>query len=89
MTQRKSFEKLDEWLKSFTDARGQQELLLVGNKMDLKGNIKIKENEVKAYANSNNMKFILTSAKTGDNVENAFLELIKSILKALSVENNN
>jgi len=89
MSQRKSFEKLDEWLKSFTDARGQQELLLVGNKTDLKGNIKIKENEVKAYANSNNMKFILTSAKTGDNVENAFLELIKSILKALSVENNN
>lgn len=86
MTQRKSYEKLEEWVSSFSEARGDQKLLLVGNKMDLSGNIKVKENEVVDFAKKNNMKFILTSAKTGENVENAFLELIKSVLEALSVE---
>ncbi|MFX1274324.1 MAG: Rab family GTPase [Promethearchaeota archaeon] len=86
MTQRNSFEKLDEWVKSFSEARGQQQLLLVGNKTDLSSNIKIKNSEVKDFANKNKMQYILTSAKTGENVENAFLELIKSILKALAVE---
>ncbi len=86
MSQRKTYEKLDEWVNSFIEARGQQQLLLVGNKMDLTGNIKVKEEEVKGYAKKNNMKFILTSAKTGENVEKAFLELIKNILKYLSIE---
>ena len=80
MTERKSFDKLDEWLQSFKDSRGDQPVLLIGNKMDLTSNLKVTEEEVKEFAVKNDINYILTSAKTGDNVEKAFIDLIVRIL---------
>ncbi|TFG22502.1 MAG: GTP-binding protein [Promethearchaeota archaeon] len=81
MTVKKTFEKLNEWVQSFQEIRGKQPLLLIGNKIDLESKIKIKENEAKKFAQKNKMAFLLTSAKTGDNVETAFKNLIKTILE--------
>ena len=47
----------------------------------MKDKIKVKEDEGKNFAKKYNMEFLLTSAKTGNNVENAFKELIKKILE--------
>ncbi|MFW9898505.1 MAG: Rab family GTPase [Candidatus Thorarchaeota archaeon] len=80
MTKRKTFDSLDEWVQSFRESRGDQPLLLIGNKIDLKNKIKIDEQEAKKYAEKNQMAFLLTSAKTGSNVETAFKELIKTII---------
>ena len=77
MTKIKTFEKLSDWVGDFIEARGNQPLLLVGNKTDLKDNIKVSENEANDFASKNGMDFIMTSAKTGENVEVAFLNLIK------------
>ena len=79
-TNRRSFERLDEWVRDFREARGQAPILLIGNKIDLKDKVKVEEDEGKAFANKNKMEFLSTSAKTGNNVEKAFLELIKGIL---------
>ncbi|TFG03082.1 MAG: GTP-binding protein [Promethearchaeota archaeon] len=81
MTVKKTFDKLNEWIQSFRETRGKQPLLLIGNKIDLKDKIKIKENEAKKFAQKNKMAFLLTSAKNGDNVERAFKDLIKTILE--------
>lgn len=87
MTKRKTFDKLNEWVQSFREARGEQPLLLIGNKIDLKDKIKITENEAREFAENNKMAFLLTSAKTGNNVEKAFRDLMKSILEeAISKE---
>ena len=79
-TKRSSFEKLYDWVQAFKDARGDEPLLLIGNKVDLTDNIKIKESEALELAKNFNMEFISTSAKTGANVEEAFLRVIKTIL---------
>ena len=79
-TKRSSFEKLDEWIQDFKDARGDEPLLLIGNKNDLTDTIKIEDSEALVLAKSFNMEFISTSAKTGDNVEEAFLKVLKTIL---------
>ena len=79
-TKRSSFEKLDEWIQDFKDARGDEPLLLIGNKKDLTDTIKIEDSEALVLAKSFNMEFISTSAKTGDNVEEAFLKVLKTIL---------
>ena len=81
VTVRKTFEKLNEWVQNFREIRGKQPLLLIGNKIDLEGKIKIKENEARKFAEKNKMAFLLTSAKTGNNVEKAFKDLMKSILE--------
>ena len=80
LTDRNSFDKLNEWIDSFKSARGEQPLLLIGNKSDLENQIKITDKEASQYAKNNNMDIILTSAKTGKNVEEAFIKLTKRIL---------
>ena len=84
MTSKKSFEKLDEWVQSFREARDDAPIILIGNKSDLKKQIKITESESGKYADDNNMILIITSAKTGENVEQAFLNLTKRILNYMS-----
>ena len=84
MTNQKSFEKLNEWVQSFREARDDAPVILIGNKSDLIKQIKINESESTDYANINNMGMIITSAKTGQNVEQAFIKLTKIILDHIS-----
>ena len=85
-TKRRTFDKLDEWIQSFKESRGNRPLLLIGNKIDLSDKQKVEESEVKEYAEKNSTEFILTSAKTGENVEKAFKGLVKKILDEVSKE---
>ncbi len=80
-TKRSSFEKLEDWILDFKDARGDEPLILIGNKTDLTDAIKVQESEGLELAKRHNMEFIPTSAKTGSNVESAFKEIIKIILE--------
>jgi len=72
LTDRKTFDKLNEWIESFKEARGEQPMVLIGNKSDLENQRKITDMEASNYAKDNNMELILTSAKTGQNVEKSF-----------------
>ncbi len=84
MTDTNSFERLDEWIQDFRSARGDAPIILIGNKSDLKNQIKITEKEASEFTKTNTMELIITSAKTGENVENAFIQLTKTILDKIS-----
>lgn len=84
MTSKESYEKLDEWIKSFKEDRENEPIILIGNKSDLKDKIKIKDKDANEFARKNKMDIIITSAKTGENVEKAFIELTTKILKNIS-----
>ena len=83
VTKRESFEKLDGWIQSFKEIRGDAPIFLIGNKIDLKDEIKVEEKEAQDFAKGE-MDLILTSAKTGENVDKAFHELSKKFLKTSS-----
>lgn len=80
-TSRDSFNALTNWL---NDARNLASpnivILLVGNKKDLEEAREITMLEASNFAQENELIFLETSAKTGDNVEEAFLKCSKSIL---------
>lgn len=84
MTNKKTFEKLDEWVQSFRDARDDAPIILIGNKSDLENQITVNKSEATEYANTNTLGLIITSAKTGQNVEEAFIELTTKIIDKIS-----
>lgn len=81
VTSRESFNALSNWL---NDARTLASpnicILLVGNKRDLEEARQVTMLEASNFAQENELIFLETSAKTGDNVEEAFLKCSKSIL---------
>ncbi|KAK4003192.1 hypothetical protein OUZ56_004973 [Daphnia magna] len=71
---RKSFENVPVWM---NEAKSHIEphravFILVGCKLDLKDQREVSSEEAARFANFNEMPFVETSAKTGENVEEAF-----------------
>lgn len=73
----------DKWLKDFTSyAKKNSAFILIGNKSDLEDMRKVESSEGKKLADEiQAVSFIETSAKTGNNVNESFLFLVKHILR--------
>ncbi len=80
-TNKSSFDNLDKWVKSFREIRGGKPMMLIGNKLDLKEFITVDDQTAKAYADSHQVSYLSTSAKTGEKVESAFTTLIANVIK--------
>jgi small GTP-binding protein len=79
VNEKKSFDNLQKWVETIQiNADNDCEVLLVGNKIDLDRNVSTEEGE-KVSADYKT-QFIETSAKTGENIDNAFNILLKSIM---------
>lgn len=81
ITNRDSFNALEAWL---SDARTLASpniiILLVGNKRDMEDEREVTFIEASNFAQENELVFLETSAKSGENVEEAFLKCSKTIL---------
>ena len=74
-----SFKHLDTWINEIkTNGNPDINIFVIGNKVDLDDKRQIEKEEAKDFVKRNNVKlFLETSAKTGFNAQNVFIEAAK------------
>ena len=81
VTRKSTLDNMEKWLNSFFSVTGTVPVVFIVNKMDLKNDGEFGEAEMAALAQKYQSPYILTSAKTGENVEEAFRELGRRIIQ--------
>lgn len=85
VTNRATFEVVSEWVRIYRDYTGAQteadNIVLAGNKTDLQANRQVAREEAEEKARELGAVYFETSAKTGEEVDAAFLALAKEMLK--------
>uniref|UniRef100_A0A7S1VU41 Ras-related protein Rab-18 n=1 Tax=Grammatophora oceanica TaxID=210454 RepID=A0A7S1VU41_9STRA len=82
ITNMKSFESLSErWMAQLNDHANSEELakLLVGNKSDLEANREVTKDVAMKFCEEHGMELLETSAKSGENVLQAFEKLVSIV----------
>lgn len=80
LTRKETLERLDNWMDLMFVEWGEIPLVFIGNKNDLKDRHEFGAGELKDMAKDFGCGHFLTSAKTGENVEDAFQALGRTII---------
>jgi len=84
-TKQDSLESIQKWYNEISRFIGKKiNIIIIGNKSDLDDKIVISEEDIKKIANQNNFHYILTSAKTGENVNDSFLYIAYRFLGSIT-----
>jgi len=81
ITSKESLNELRYWVKAMTSTTGEVPVVFLGNKCDLKDDMRVSVGEIEACAKKHGTQAFLSSAKTGYNVERSFVTLVEMILK--------
>ena len=90
MDKRKSFELINEWLKTISSSCdiNRKVVFLVGNKIDIKER-EVSNEEAVTYAKTKNILYYETSAKTGFGVKDTFQKLFYTLYqKCKNIDND-
>ncbi|NVM54167.1 MAG: GTP-binding protein [Candidatus Helarchaeota archaeon] len=84
LTRKETYDHVKDWLKELTTFAGKVPFAIIGNKSDLSDQRVISEEDGnKITEELEGLEYIETSAKTGEQVEQAFENIIKEILGTL------
>src|SRR5437867_3791213 len=81
-TRRRTLDDLDDWIDGVEPLIGKVPVLIVVNKADLTSSAQFVERDVAQFAKAYDSDFLLTSAKTGGQVESAFARLASLVVEA-------
>lgn len=86
LTRIETLNELKGWVESMHRVAGDVPLIIIANKKDLKEKIQMDENTIRNFADRYGSTFFFTSAKAGDNVEEAFYILGKMLTSDINYE---
>ncbi len=81
VTRPETLEALDGWLKGVHSAAGDVNAAILVNKFDLENEVRVKKKDIVNLSKAHEAPWQMTSAKTGENVAEAFEALIRSIVQ--------
>lgn len=81
VTNRVSFDNIENWHKEILTASPNISLIMVGNKIDLENQRVVSSEDAEKVAKKLGLTYIETSAKTGENINDAFKMLALQIVK--------
>lgn len=82
ITLEESFNGAKKWISELQQYRNDDIVIAIaGNKLDLEDEREVPKEEAKQFADENGYIFYETSAKTGENVNNVFVEIAKKLPK--------
>jgi len=80
VTSKESLGELRYWIKAMTSTTGKVPIVFLGNKCDLREETRVPFQDLEVFAKKHDCPAMLTSAKTGYNVEQAFSTLVEMML---------
>ncbi|RCH84670.1 Ras- protein Rab-2A [Rhizopus azygosporus] len=84
ITRRETFEHLSVWLEDVRQhANPNTVIMLIGNKSDLESKRQVPREEAERFAQENGLFFLETSAKTANNIEEAFVKTAEEIQRKI------
>ncbi|XP_043275280.1 ras-related protein Rab-14 [Venturia canescens] len=84
ITRRSTYNHLSSWLADTRNLTNPSTVIfMIGNKSDLEDQRDVTYEEAKKFADENGLMFVEASAKTGHNVEEAFLDTAKKIFQSV------
>ncbi|UCE36553.1 MAG: GTP-binding protein [Thermoplasmata archaeon] len=87
LTRKETLQHFNEWIESLRMGGQQIPSVFVANKCDLKDQHTFGAAELESVASTNDSPFLITSAKTGENVERAFQILAEMLVNQMIVKN--
>jgi small GTP-binding protein len=81
LTRRNTLEDLDDWIDHVIRVVGEVPVYVAVNKADIADQATYGEDEVRAFLKAYNAPYTMTSAKTGENVEQAFESIARAMVK--------
>lgn len=82
VTSKESLGELRYWVKAMSATTGKIPIVFLGNKCDLRDETRVPYQDLDVFAKKHDSPALLTSAKTGYNVEQAFITLVDKLLQS-------
>lgn len=86
MTRKETFDNMGYWIDALTNISGKIPLIILANKSDLADGLQVTRAMLDEFSARTGIPYFITSAKTGENVEAAFLKLAESCLEGAANE---
>lgn len=80
VTRRATLTELESWIKAVSKVAGDIPVQILANKVDLVDDAEVAEDDIKEFSDRMNSTYVMTSAKTGENVEDSFDIVARKII---------
>ena len=82
MTRPETLDALNDWMDGINSSIGQVPMIVLANKRDMTEHVRIEEDDILAMCEVQNAPYLLTSARTGENVEIAFQKIAEMAVRS-------